>query len=306
MFREPRGSITHPHHDETITLGTLMVESYEPPVWLFNKLAYIEKGGANEALKAAGWLERHDCSVMSSKGYGTRAAKDLIDKLAKHKEPITVFAVTDADAYGIMIQQTLQEETKARAARNITIINLGLDPWEAIETGLDVENVEATLSKKTGEPIRKPVADYVKAADESGEHGNAPDGDTWEEWLQSHRIELNAMTTPRFIEWLDRKMAETTRDADGKPIQTKLIPPEPVIKAELEAQLETAVRAKITERILREAKLDRQVKAAMKQIKRPSGRTLIQGIKGVFKIDRAKQWRAHIVAAVAECLKKVT
>jgi hypothetical protein len=38
-------------------------------VWNFNKLCYIEKEGANEALKAAGWLERHDCAVMSSKGF---------------------------------------------------------------------------------------------------------------------------------------------------------------------------------------------------------------------------------------------
>ena len=120
---------------------------------------------------------------------------------------------------------------------------------------------------------------------------------TWEERLQAHRSELNAMTTPQFIEWLDGKMADYVG---------KLIPPEQVIKGELEARLEAAVRAKITERILREAKLDRQVKDAMKGIKRPTGRTLIQGIKGVFKIDRAKQWRAHIVAAVADCLKKVT
>jgi hypothetical protein len=38
MYREPRGSITHPHRDETITLGTLMVEEYERPAWTFNKL----------------------------------------------------------------------------------------------------------------------------------------------------------------------------------------------------------------------------------------------------------------------------
>ena len=52
---------------ETITLGTLMVEEYERPVWSFNKLLYIEKEGAQEALKQDGWLERHDCAVMSSK-----------------------------------------------------------------------------------------------------------------------------------------------------------------------------------------------------------------------------------------------
>ena len=53
MYREPRGSITHPHRDETITLGTLMVEEYERPAWNFNKLLYIEKEGAQEALTAA-------------------------------------------------------------------------------------------------------------------------------------------------------------------------------------------------------------------------------------------------------------
>ena len=47
MYREPRGSITHPHRNETITLGTLMVEDYERPEWTFNKLVYIEKEGAS-------------------------------------------------------------------------------------------------------------------------------------------------------------------------------------------------------------------------------------------------------------------
>ena len=46
MYREPRGSITHPHRDETISLGTLMVEDYERPAWTFNKVLYIEKEGS--------------------------------------------------------------------------------------------------------------------------------------------------------------------------------------------------------------------------------------------------------------------
>jgi hypothetical protein len=173
MYREPRGSITHPHRNETITLGTLMVEKYERPKWTFNKLVYIEKEGVNEALKDNGWLERHDCAVMSSKGFSTRAARDLIDKLDEHDEPITVYAVTDADAYGTMIYQTLQEATKARGARKIQIVHLGLHPWEAVEMGLEVETVEVKKNKE-GEEKRKAVADYVKAADESGEHARWP------------------------------------------------------------------------------------------------------------------------------------
>jgi hypothetical protein len=51
MYREPRGTVYHPHRSETIALGTLMVEDYERPVWTFNKLLYLEKEGFSEALK---------------------------------------------------------------------------------------------------------------------------------------------------------------------------------------------------------------------------------------------------------------
>ena len=131
-----------------------MVEQYERPAWSFNKLLYIEKEGAQEALKQNRWLERHDCAVMSSKGFSTRAARDLIDKLVEHDEPIEVFCAHDADASGTMIYQTLQEATRARGARKIKIVNIGLEPWEAVAMGLEVETVE---EKKR----RKPVADYV-------------------------------------------------------------------------------------------------------------------------------------------------
>jgi hypothetical protein len=116
MYREPRGSIYHPHRGETFTLGTLMVEEYTRPLWTFNKLVYIEKEGFGEALKGKRWPERHDCALISSKGFGTRAARDLVDKLAQHDEPVEVFLVHDADATGPMIFQTFQEATKARAA----------------------------------------------------------------------------------------------------------------------------------------------------------------------------------------------
>jgi hypothetical protein len=275
MYREPRGSITHPHRDETITLGTLMVEDYERPAWTFNKIAYIEKEGSNEALKAVGWLERHDCAVISSKGYSTRAAKDLIDKLVEHDEPVDVFCVHDADAYGTMIYQTLQEATKARGARKIKIVNFGLEPWEAVDMGLEVETVEE--GKR-----RKAVADYVLERE---------DGEYWEEWLQTHRVELNAMTTPQFIAWLDRKMAE---HGSGK-----LIPPADVLEAELAERIKNKVRAHLTEQILREAGLERRVAATIAAIKTPKAATLAKEIKRLFKREPDREWRDHIEAAAA-------
>jgi hypothetical protein len=274
MYREPRGSIYHPHRDETITLGTLSVEDYERPAWTFNKLVYLEKEGFSEALKDSGWPERHDCTLISSKGFTTRAARDLVDKLAEHDEPVDVFCVHDADGYGTMIYQTFQEATKARGARKIRIINLGLEPWEALEMGLEIEEVEEKSR-------RKPVAEYVCARS---------DGAHWEEWLQSNRVELNAMTTPQFIAWLDAKMA-----AYGK-----LIPPADVLETELNARIEEKVRAALTDRILREANVDAQVAAALADIDAPDSAALAEGIKKLFAQTPAAEWRDHIEAVAGE------
>jgi hypothetical protein len=268
MYREPRGSIYHPHIGETITLGTLMVEDYERPAWTYNKIVYIEKEGFGEALKATRWAERHDCMLMSSKGYTTRAVRDLVDKLAEHNEPVTVFLVHDADGLGTMIFQTFQEETKARGARKIKIVNLGLEPWEAVEMGLEIEEVEE-------KDRRKPVADYVRERD---------DGEEWEEWLQTCRVELNAMTTPAFITWLDGKMAK----------YAKLIPPGDVLEQELKARVEDKLRDAITERILREANVDAQVAAAIAEIESPDSTALATGIKRLFDVTPDAQWRDHI------------
>jgi hypothetical protein len=274
MYREPRGSIYHPHIGETITLGTLMVEDYERPPWLYNKVLYIEKEGFAEALKETRWPERHDCMPMSSKGFTTRAVRDLVDKLAKHDEPVTIFCAHDADAFGTMIFQTFQEATKARGARKIKIVNLGLEPWEAVELGLEIEEVEEKSR-------HKPVADYVRKRD---------DDEDWEQWLQAHRCELNAMTTPQFIEWLDGKMAA----------YHKLIPPADVLEQELSARVEDKVREAITERILREANVDAQVAAALAEIESPDSTALANGIEQLFQERPDAQWRDLIEAVASE------
>jgi hypothetical protein len=273
MYREPRGSIYHPHGGETITLGTLMVEDYERPLWTFNKILFIEKEGWVEALKATRWPERNDCMVMSSKGYTTRAAKDLIDKLAEHDEPCTVFCAHDADAYGTMIYQTFQDATKARGARKIQIVNLGLEPWEALAMGLEVEDVEAGTR-------RKPVGEYVHERD---------DDTDWGEWLQTHRVELNAMSTPEFIEWLDAKLAE----------YDKLIPPPQVLEDELAERIASKVRDDVTKRILREANVDAQVAAALAAIEMPDAAALIEGIEQLFDESPDAEWRDYIETVVA-------
>src|SRR5262249_21511632 len=117
--------------------------------------------------------------------------------------------------------------------------------------------------------------DYVRERD---------DGDEWEEWLQDHRVELNAMTTPQFIEWLDGKMAN----------YEKLIPPPDILEAELSTRIEKKVRAAVVDRILREANVDAQVAAACADIETPNNDTLATGIRQLFKATPDAQWRDRI------------
>jgi hypothetical protein len=182
-----------------------------------------------------------------------------------------------------MIYQTFQEATRARGARKIKIINLGLEPWEGFELGLQSEPVEESDRNKS-------VADYVRERED-----RAPNGNSWADWLQGNRIELNAMTTPEFINWLDGKMAP----------YDKLIPPEEVVAAELEERLAARVREQVVERILREAGVDRQVADALAGIARPSAKTLLTGIADLFMDDPERQWRDHVEAVTDQLTQDV-
>lgn len=101
---------------------------------------------------------------------------------------------------------------------------------------------------------------------------------------------MNVWTTPEFIEWLDSKMIEHN--------QVKLIPPDEVIAQELETKLAEHLRKLITERILREAGLDRQLAETLDRIARPTSGDLVSGIKALYDDDAEREWRDHLDAVV--------
>jgi hypothetical protein len=228
MYRDARGMLYHPHTRQEIALGTLGVEKYERPAWTFNKILFIEKGGLVSILREDNWPERNDCALMTTQGFASRAARDVIDLIGDTEEDIYFFCLHDADASGTKIYESLIEETKARGARRVHVVNLGLEPEEAVAMDLQVEVFREVYSGK-----KLPVAGYVS--------------DYWTRWLQWQRVELNAMTTPEFIFWLDGKMAQYAG---------KIIPPKSVLSQTYEVEGEKALRADLTQRILLDANLD--------------------------------------------------
>jgi hypothetical protein len=273
IYRDDRGTLYHPHTGEYIPLGTRAVEEYRRPEWTFNKVLYCEKEGFFATLIDAQWPERHDCALLTSKGYGSRAARDVLDLLGDSDEPLTFHCVHDADGPGTMIYQTLQEATAARPRRRVEIINLGLDPAEALDMGLPVEPAE----RKDGK--RVPVADYIPPV--------------WREWLQGHRVELNAMDTPTFLEWLDGKMEQ----AGGK-----LIPPPAVVAGRLRDEARATIRRRLVDEALLTARVDERTAEALDGLGgelRRVGARLVSSISDTLAADPALPWTFPVAEAAA-------
>ena len=249
--------------------------------WTFNKILYSEKEGFFTILKDAKFPERYDCALLTSKGYASRAVKDLFDLLGDTGEEIQFFCIHDSDAAGTKIYETLQEATLARAARRIKIINLGLEPWEANGMQLEVERFE--------NKSRKPVADYVEQYDWK-HHSD------WADWLQSNRVELNAMTTPQFLEWLELKMEQ---HGIGK-----VIPDLSTLCDTLLSDVERLIQEKVKTEILRNAGYDRIVRKAISE-KTSSINVIVTGLREMVNAALEESSENHWTEPVKQIAQKI-
>ncbi len=240
VYRDERGTLLHPHTQEEIKLGTKNIEKYNRPIFNFNKIIYSEKEGFFEILKEANFPEKFDCALLTSKGFASRAARDVLDLLADTDEELQFFCLHDADLSGTLIYQALQHATKARPKRKVSIINLGLDAWEGLAMDLEVEKLE---SKQTKTP-----AAYVLEFDKNFDNPKPfhfpkyENYTAWEDWLKHYRVELNAMDTPTFIDWLSEKIRQYDKG--------KVVPPEKKLVEEAKITSEITLKEKIKQEIL--------------------------------------------------------
>jgi hypothetical protein len=177
----------------------------------------------------------------------------------------------------MVIRRATQEATRIRGRRNVEIIDLGLNPWEAVELARrGVVEIEDVPRRK----IPKAVADHV--------------GPRWAEWLRTHRCELNAFTTEDLIAWINAKMAKYVG---------KLIPPADVLADRLEEEMRKILTERITDEILEEAGLDERVERAlqgrMKGIKK-AGRGLKRRVAEALEENPWKPWTSPIDAMARE------
>jgi hypothetical protein len=211
---DDRGHFVEPHTEEAFGLGTLNVRGYlsqirEPrfesakftdakvdtygPQGNYGAVLFIEKEGFMSLFKETKLAERFDIAIMSTKGVSVTAARKLIDQVCgKYNVPLLV--LHDFDVAGFTILNTLFTDTRRYSfGRPFGVIDLGLRLADVKK--MDLESEEAAEGGGSDARISARLA---------------KDGATSEEieFLLTSRVELNAMASDEFMEFIEGKLEE--------------------------------------------------------------------------------------------------
>jgi len=204
---DARGHISEPHTGEVIGLGGLEVRGYintftskyiettplyHPeilmptigPIHRFNNILFIEKEGFNPLLEAVKIPERFDIAITSSKGMPVAALCDLLSKMEELK--VTAYCLHDFDVSGFTILKTLKQGARGSHGSG-----------KVIDLGFRIDDIQGLQS----EPVTH-RGDIVNRLREAG----ATEEEI--EFLRSERVELNAMTSEEFVNWLEAKLTK--------------------------------------------------------------------------------------------------
>jgi hypothetical protein len=209
---DARGHFEEPHTNRRIGVGTIEVGNYlhamkEPeivpadfadasvdvigPSGNISAVLFCEKEGFGPLFKAVNLANRYDLMIISTKGVSVTAARQLIDEICGDND-LPLFVLHDFDVAGFMILGTLHRDTRRyQFSSTIEPIDLGLRLEDI--AGLAREPAAATKTNETD--LREQLANNGATGDEI-------------RVLLTERVELNALSSDRFIEMIERKLKE--------------------------------------------------------------------------------------------------
>jgi hypothetical protein len=222
---DPRGTLTIPgaRHTTRIPVGTVQIDNhlsgarvspdpYEEAEgekfateWpslaagqRYQAVLYIEKEGFGPLLEEARIAERFDLAIMSCKGQSVVAARRFVDEVCAAGGGVPLLVVHDFDKAGFEISQRLTSvsdwaEEYDRVAyefqNDIDVTDLGLRLADIDQYQL---RGKAERCRFRGHFARDSIATPEEQA-----------------FLRSgQRVELNALSSPQFVEWLEAKLTE--------------------------------------------------------------------------------------------------
>jgi DNA topoisomerase 6 subunit A-like protein len=222
VIYDARGHFTEPHGGESFGIGTLEVRSYlagfnDPsvtdagfsqatvktngPSGNFGAVLFIEKEGFTPILEAAQIAKRFDVAIMSTKGMSVTAARALADEMcSRHDIPLLI--LHDFDKSGFSIAGTLQRDTRRYEFKNeIEVIDLGLSLDDVEAMGLEAEYQHHPKERRSA------LEENLRTNGASEAEINFMFRD-FDRLRSTRRVELNAMTSPQFVAFVERKLIE--------------------------------------------------------------------------------------------------
>ena len=219
---DARGRLIEPHTGRRIDLGTLEVRRYiqgwegmcpdrpsgvtmptqcptNGPANRYRYAFFVEKEGFYPLLERYRIADRYDVAIMSTKGMSVTAARELVDRLSE--QGVTVLVLRDFDKSGFSIVHTLRTDSpRYRFRSKPNVIDIGLRLEDVREWGLTAlaEPVDYRNAKKDPREILRAAGatreecDFLVQPRRSG---------GW----SGQRVELNAFTSPRLIEFVEYK-----------------------------------------------------------------------------------------------------
>jgi hypothetical protein len=221
---DARGHLVEPHGGNVVNLGTSEVRDYlkklrDPkligsafsaanidfhgPKDNFGALLFIEKEGFGPLIHRAAIPDCFDIAVMSTKGMSVTAARELADEIC-FKFTIPLLTLTDFDKTGFSISGTLQRDTRRYEFQNeIEVIQLGLSLEDVEELSL-IEQFEHQVVHKAS---KSKMIDNLIDNGASQEEIEFMFAD-WEQHKCLRRVELNALTSPQMVQFIEDKLEE--------------------------------------------------------------------------------------------------
>ena len=149
-------------------------------------------------LKASNVATRYDLAIMSTKGMSNTAARQLVERLSD--EGVTILVARDFDVSGFSILHTLRSSNRRyQFGCRPNVVDLGLRLDDAREMGLEGEPVYHRNQKKDPRIRLRECGATEDECDYLVKEGR---------WRSYHgqRVELNAMDSAQFIEWLELRL----------------------------------------------------------------------------------------------------
>lgn len=212
---DARGHLHEPHADRGLPLGTSEVRKYitdtapldfvasqltapkaktSGPDQRYQAVLHIEKEGFDALISAFHLAEHYDIANMSTKGFSSVAARELIDHLCGDLG-LPLFVMHDFDKAGIEIMHSLTHDNARYGFRNqITPIDVGLRLHQV--EALNLESEAAARSKTHPGKIRQGLLEIGASEAEA-------------EFLLERRVELNALTSRQFLDLIEGALQDT-------------------------------------------------------------------------------------------------